>query len=123
MFLLNRAADTDAETRKGGQEAVLVCGLFALLFVLTYWRYWSIGFTDHDSMYVAIRWWHDDFPIYASELTQRQGRINHYYASYLYALPFLLRNVWWYNAIRYSCFLQSLECSTGLYVVGRTTGH
>jgi hypothetical protein len=74
--------------------------LLGLLGLLTFWRYLSVGFTDHDSMYTAIRCWHGGaFQQWCTELAVNQGRIGHFYMNYLNAVPFLVRSPWWYHSV------------------------
>lgn len=72
--------------------------LAALLFLLTFWRFIPVGFTDHDSMYMAIRWAYGDaFFAWGAEQAADQGRLSHYFISYLGAIPLLFKSFWWYK--------------------------
>jgi len=51
-------------------------------------------------MYTAIRWWHDDFTAWCVELAERQGRIAHLFVGYFQAIPFLIREDWYYQTVK-----------------------
>lgn len=74
--------------------------LMLLLLILTFWHYIRVGFTDHDSMYAAIRVWYGGaFNDWTQAQAIRQGRIGHLYMNHFLAIPFLIKSVWWYKFV------------------------
>ena len=95
--------------------------LFGAVLVLTLWPLWPIGYTDHDSMYTAIRvWTEDSYLAWVGELARHHGRW-HYYISYsVVAVAFLVKSTLYYKAVA----LGAIAASALVYAwaVRRITG-
>ena len=95
--------------------------LAAFLFVLTLAPVWPIGFTDHDSMYTAIRLWTEDsFIAWVGELARYQGRW-HYYVSYpVAAIAFVSTSFFYYKAVSFASLIAAALAF--YWAVGRISG-
>jgi hypothetical protein len=73
----------------GSPDPLVACGFFAL-FVLTYFPLLQTGLSDHDSAFVAIRFWtEENYLSWLSKLVGAQGRWHYYYGGFLWVIPFL----------------------------------
>ncbi len=100
------SAPTRAEPVPTDRLGQLAIPGFIALFVLTYYPLLQTGFADHDSMFMAIRYWTEpSYFAWLPKLAQLQGRWHYYYDGVLWILPFLSQGFVYYKVVTISALV------------------
>ena len=105
------------ETAKNDTRKYVVL-LLCLLVFLTFFPLLKAGFTDHESMYAALRVWSEESYFgWVGQLAKQHGRWNYYVTYALQSVPFLIREFWYYKLVSITSMIGCFALFA--YVLGR----